>query len=63
MRFQVLKDGQAKMHTEYLSCIPKKDELTAMQKAGYKFKLDGKAANVSQIIKFVDESKKARTYS
>lgn len=58
MYFEVLKDGNGKMYTEHISCIPKKDELTAMQKAGYKFKLNGKAANVSQILQFVADSKK-----
>lgn len=62
MKFEVLRDGKGKMFTEHISCIPKKDELTAMQKAGYKFKLDGRAATASQILNFVEESKRARKY-
>lgn len=60
MRFEVLKDGQGKMFTEHICCIPPKDHLTSMQKAGYKFKLDGKPASVSQILKIVEESKQKR---
>lgn len=43
MRFTVEKDGVVKMHTEDKSCIPDKETLQAMKKAGYKFKMDGKA--------------------
>lgn len=43
MRFTVEKDGVVKMHTEDKSCIPDKETLQVMKKAGYKFKMDGKA--------------------
>ena len=43
MRFTVEKDGVVKMHTEEKCCIPDKEILQAMKKAGYKIKMDGKA--------------------
>lgn len=43
MKFEVINDkNKVVMHTEHLSCIPDKDTLNSMSKAGYKFKLDGK---------------------
>ena len=33
--FMVLKDGKPKMSTNSESCIPSKDEIKAMKRAGY----------------------------
>lgn len=50
MKFEVINDKNvAVMSTEYVSCMPEKDELTSMSKAGYKFKLDGKSITVKKL--------------
>lgn len=53
MLFQVLRDGRGLMSTSSIKCIPKRAQLLEMQRAGYKFKLNGKAATVSEIIKVI----------
>lgn len=50
MLFQVVNDnGVPVFHTEYISCIPDESQLTSMQKAGYKFKVDGKSVSIKKI--------------
>ena len=50
MKFEVVNDkNKAVMSTESLSCIPNKDALNSMSKAGYKFKLDGKAMTIKKL--------------
>lgn len=50
MKFQVFgKDNQCRFVTESKNCIPDIKELTAISKAGYKFKLDGKVVSLSRL--------------
>ena len=50
MKFEVINDrNKTVMHTSSPSCIPDKDILTSMSKAGYKFKLDGKAITIKKL--------------
>jgi hypothetical protein len=50
MKFQIYgKDKKCKLVTESKACIPNIDELKLMSKAGYKFKLDGKAISFSKL--------------
>jgi 1,2-phenylacetyl-CoA epoxidase PaaB subunit len=50
MLFEVFsRDNQRVFFTEHWSCIPTEDELEAIAKAQYKFKLDGKAVSLSKI--------------
>lgn len=57
IKFEVINDkGTAVMSTEYISCIPNDSQLTAMSKAGYKFKIDGKAVSVKKIKEFVSNT-------
>ena len=43
MKFEVINDkNKTVMSTTSLSCIPNKNELNSMSKAGYKFRLNGK---------------------
>lgn len=50
MKFQVFgRDNQCKFVTEHKSCIPCRQELTHISKAGYKFKLDGKLVSLSRL--------------
>lgn len=52
MLFQVYdRDGDAKMGTYYPSCIYPKSALQSMQNAGYYFKIDGKRASISEVLK------------
>lgn len=51
MKFEVLNDkGITVMQTETKSCIPSEDELAAMSKAGYKFRIDGKNITIRKLI-------------
>lgn len=51
MKFEVVNDkGTTVMHTETKSCIPDKDELTVMSKAGYKFRIDGRNITVKKLV-------------
>lgn len=57
MNFQVVNDkGNIVMQTDYEECIPKIEELSMIQKAGYKFKLDGKSISPRK-IKEIGEKK------
>lgn len=50
MKFQVMNDkGVWVMETHYASCIPNDSQLSSMSKAGYKFKIDGKAASIKKV--------------
>ena len=50
MKFQIFgKDKKCKLVTESKSCIPDMKELSLMNKAGYKFKLDGKAISIAKL--------------
>ena len=50
MKFQVFgKDNQCRFVTESKSCIPNIKELTAISKAGFKFKLDGKVVSLARL--------------
>lgn len=50
MKFEVINDkNKVVMHTKYTSCMPNKDALNLMAKAGYKFKLDNKAITVKKL--------------
>ena len=56
MKFEVVNDKNVPMmSTTYISCIPEKDELTSMSKAGYKFKLDGKSITIKKLIEKLKE--------
>ena len=48
MIFTAQKDGHG-MQTSSLSCIYDRAVLLSMQKAGYKFKIDGKTATIKEI--------------
>lgn len=55
MKFQVMTDkGDWVMETYYPSCIPNDTLLTSMSKAGYKFRIDGKATSVKKIKEIRD---------
>lgn len=49
MKFEVVKGGEKFMSTEHWECVYNDDILADMKKAGYSFKLDGKAATVATI--------------
>lgn len=50
MKFEVINDkNKTVMSTTSLSCIPNKNELNSMSKAGYKFKIDGKAITIKKL--------------
>lgn len=50
MKFEVISDrGRTVMSCTTASCIPDDDQLTSMSKAGYKFKIDGKAVSVKKL--------------
>lgn len=50
MEFEVINDkNKTVMSTTSLSCIPNKNELNSMSKAGYKFKIDGKAITIKKL--------------
>ena len=51
MIFRVIgPDKEAKMRTEYVSCIPF-EHLDSMQQAGYTFEIDGKKASKAAVLK------------
>jgi hypothetical protein len=50
MKFQIFgKDKKCKLVTESKACIPDISELKLMSKAGYKFKVDGKAISLAKL--------------
>lgn len=54
MLFQVINNkGIPVIRTEYISCIPDESQLSAMVKAGYKFRLDGKNISKKRVLEFV----------
>lgn len=58
MIFTAQKDGHG-MQTSSPSCIYDRAVLLSMQKAGYKFKIDGKAATVAQVCQLKKEASKS----
>jgi hypothetical protein len=56
MLFQVLKNGRGLMVTSSIKCIPSRAQLQEMQRAGYTFKLNGKAATIPQIFKVIADN-------
>lgn len=57
MLFQAINDkGVSVFRTEYVSCIPVESQLTSMQKAGYKFRIDGKAVSIKKIKEILKTS-------
>ena len=57
MKFQVINDkGVPVMGTEYVSCIPDEQQLSSMAKAGYKFKIDGKAMSIKKIKQVIQDT-------
>lgn len=53
MLFEVTKDGRGMMSTASVKCIPSRMQLQEMQRAGFKFRLNGKAATIPEIIKVI----------
>lgn len=50
MKFEVVNDkNKTVMSTESLSCIPNKDALNSISKAGYKFRFDGKMITIKKL--------------
>lgn len=43
------------MQCEDVICIPSVDELTAMNKVGYKFKIDGQTVTIKKIKELIKE--------
>lgn len=60
MLFEVFRDRQKLMSTNDASAIYDKSTLNAMKDAGYKFKLNGRAATAEAVAKFAKESKNDR---
>jgi len=57
MKFEVINDkGATVMRTETKSCIPDKDELTTMSKAGYKFRIDEKNITVKKLVNDIKDN-------
>lgn len=56
MKFEVVNDKNVTiMYTTNPSCIPDKDMLSSIFKAGYKFKLDGKAITIKKLSERLKE--------
>ena len=50
MEFEVINDkNKTVMRTETLSCIPDKEILSSMSKAGYRFRLNGKITSPKKL--------------
>ncbi len=57
MKFEVVNDkNKVVMSTTSPSCIYDKDTLNLMSKAGYKFKLDGKAITIKKLNEQLKET-------
>lgn len=56
MLFQILKDGRGMMSTTSAKCVPSRALLLEMQRAGFSFRLDGKAATVQKVIKVITDN-------
>lgn len=60
MKFEVVSDrGVTVMQTEMKSCIPDEEQLSCMNKAGYKFKLNGKNVTLKRLKEFQKEESNA----
>lgn len=60
MKFEVINDkNKTVMRTPSPHCIPDKDILTLMSKAGYKFKLDGRIITIKKLNEMLKELKDA----
>ena len=58
MKFEVINNqNQVIMHTEFSSCIPSKEILDAVVKAGYKIRLNGKVLSNRTLNKQLEEIK------
>ncbi len=55
MLFEVIKDGRGQMSTSSVKCVPSRAQLLEMQRAGFKFRLNGKAATIPEIIKVITD--------
>lgn len=54
MKFEIINPlGKPVMSTEYEECIPNKEQINAMLKAGYKLKLNGKNLTKKELNEFV----------
>lgn len=54
MKFEVINPfGKVVNNTEYEECIPNKEQIESMLKAGYKFKLNGKNLNRKELNSFL----------
>lgn len=50
MKFEVFNSEKKRVFlTNDISCLPSKKEIISMSKAGYKFKIDGKATNKKEV--------------
>ena len=65
MNFEVINDkNKVVMHTSDMTCIPDKDVLSLMTKAGYKFRLNGKATTIKKLneqLKELDDGEHNRS--
>ena len=65
MNFEIINDkNKVVMHTTDTTCIPDKDVLNLMLKAGYKFKLNGKATTIKKLneqLKELDDGEDNRS--
>lgn len=56
MKFEVVNDkNKVVMNTTNPDCIPKKDTLNLISKAGYKFKLNGKVVTIRKLYETLKE--------
>ena len=55
LHFEIVRDNKTVMQCEDVICIPSVDELNAMNKAGYKFKIDGQTVTIKKIKELIKE--------
>ncbi len=55
--FEVCRDGVALMSTSSVAAIYDKETLSSMKRAGYTFKVNGKAASLDTVLKFIEANK------
>ena len=54
MKFEVINSlGKIVENTQYKECIPKKAQIKAIQKAGYKIKINGKVVKNKALDEFL----------
>ena len=54
MKFEIVNEkGVVVFNTEYNECIPTKQQIDDMSKAGYKFKIDGKNATKKKVLELI----------